>query len=379
MHWQKEFPQHPDLIYLNHAAVSPWPSRTLAAVNQFAEENVAYGARNYPSWLTIENELRERLRRLINAPSVKDIALLKNTSEALSVIAYGITWKAGDNLVISDQEFPSNRIVWESLARFGVQVKIAALNTAPSPEDAIIRLIDPRTRLVSISSVQYATGLRMDCTKLGEACKKNGILFCIDAIQSIGAQQFDAQLFQADFVVADGHKWMLGPEGLALFYATPEARNSLSIQQFGWHMIKNRGDYDRLDWEPVDNAQRFECGSPNMLGTYALNASLSLLEEVGMLTVERLLQENIAYLIDQLQQLPELKIISDLSPPRRSGILTFKPTSQEAQQLYQLLMRENIICAYRGGGIRFSPHFYTSREKLDVALDVIRRLSHTVV
>ena len=379
MHWQTEFPLHQDLIYLNHAAVAPWPARTLAAVNQFAKENVEYGARNYPSWLTTENKLRERLRKFINAPSVDDIALLKNTSEALSVIAYGIDWKPGDNLIISDQEFPSNRIVWESLSRFGVEVKVATLSASDSPEDAIIHLIDNRTRLISISSVQYATGLRMDCAVLGEACQQRDLLFCIDAIQSIGAGPFDVQAYHADFVVADGHKWMLGPEGLALFYTSPKARKLLSIQQFGWHMVKNRGDYDRLSWEPADNAQRFECGSPNMLGAHALNASLSLLEEVGSKEVARRIDEKVDYLINQLQQLPEIHLISDLRPERRSGIVTFKHSSIAAQQLHQQLLAANIVCACRGGGIRFSPHFYTSTDKLSTAIDFIRRICGPIV
>ena len=124
----KEFPLAPDLVYLNHAAVSPWPVRTARAIKRFADENVSQGSLNYPQWMNVEAELRQQCQQLINAPSADDIALLKNTSEALSVVAYGLQWQPGDNIVISDQEFPSNRIVWQSLQRYGVEVRTAHLD-----------------------------------------------------------------------------------------------------------------------------------------------------------------------------------------------------------------------------------------------------------
>lgn len=371
MNWQQEFPQQDNLIYLNHAAVGPWPQRSATAVADFAQENVVQGAAAYPEWLKTENQLRMRLKRLINADNSDDIALQKNTSEALSVIAYGLSWQPGDNVVISSQEFPSNRFVWESLARFGVQVKVAEIDHSPDPEQAVIDCLDNHTRLLSISSVQYASGLKLDCQRLGQACKRRHILFCIDAIQSIGAQVFDAQAYQADFVVADGHKWMLGPEGLALFYSTPQARQQLQLNQFGWHMVKHRGNYDRLEWEALDTAQRFECGSPNMLGAYALNASLSLLEEVGMQQVEQQLQQRVQYLLDGLSSRDDIVLISASEAHRRAGIVTFRHKLISAPKLHQTLMDNHIICAHRGGGVRFSPHFYTPYEKLDQALNFL--------
>lgn len=372
MNFAYEFPLDEDLAYLNHAAVAPWPRRTAEAVTQFAAENIHLGAANYPQWMQVEQQLRERLKRLINAASTDDIGLAKNTSEALSVIAYGVPWQRGDNLIITDQEFPSNRIVWESLVGQGVEVRVAPLLDARTPETAIFNLVDSRTRLISVSSVQYASGLRMDCSLVGEVCKREQILFCIDAIQSLGALSFDLQTCHADFVVADGHKWMLGPEGLALFYSHPNARDQLTLRQFGWHMIKHRGDYDRTDWQPCDSAKRFECGSPNMLGTYALNASLSLIEEVGMPQVEQSLLENGDYLAQQLVQIPGIQLLSDQTAQRRSGIINFRHERIAPKELHPALLKRKVICAYRGGGIRFSPHFYTSRTQLDLALTQLK-------
>jgi len=363
-----EFPLRPDLVYLNHAAVGVWPRRTADAVKAFAHENMVQGAADYPEWMKTERELRGRLARLINAPAHDDIALVKNTSEALSLIAYGLDWQAGDNIVSSNQEFPSNRMVWESLQSQGVQLRLADV-AVDDPEAAILSLCDERTRLLTVSSVQFGTGLRMDINRLGRFCRNHGILYCIDAIQSLGALQFDVGACHADFVVADGHKWMLGPEGLALFYSSLAARDALSLLQYGWHMAERAGDFDAIDWTPAAAARRFEPGSPNMLGIHALNASLSLLEEIGMVEVESALLANVNALMAWVNTHPYLELITPTEPNRHAGIVTFrhKHKDQAAHAaLYRNLMKAGIVCAHRAGGIRFSPHFYSDISNLEL-------------
>lgn len=368
---QHEFKLDNDVTYLNHAAVAPWPQRTKQAVQQFAEENATVGSKNYLQWVERETELRQMLATLINAPSHDDIALLKNTSEGLSVVAHGLPWQAGDNVVISNQEFPSNRIVWESLQEYGVKIRQVDLANGTSPEQALINACDENTRLLSISSVQYASGLKMALVPLGTHCRANNILFCVDAIQSIGAHQFDVQACQADFVMADGHKWMLAPEGLALFYCRAELRDQLKLHQYGWHMLRNAFDFSQTDWQPADNAVRFECGSPNMLLAHALHASISLLLEVGMASVESLLQSKMRCLFGLLAQNDELTIISDQRSDRYAGIVTFQHKQIDAEVLYQYLMSQGVMCAPRGGGVRFSPHFYTTESRLKHAIDLV--------
>lgn len=365
---EQEFHLANDILYLNHAAVAPWPQRTRQAVQEFADENAVIGSKNYLKWVEHETDLRSKLAKLIHAPSKDDIALLKSTSEALSVVAHGLDWQAGDNVVISDQEFPSNRIVWESLARYGVKVKLVNLHTADTPETALINACDDNTRLLAISSVQYASGLRMDLSKLGAYCKQQDILFCIDAIQSIGAVQFDVQAYQADFVMADGHKWMLGPEGLALFYCRAELRDELKLNQFGWHMVEHAHDFSRTDWHPARHAQRFECGSPNMLGGHALRASLSLLLDIGMETVEQRVIERIKHLFQLISHSQNLTLITDDNSGRFAGIATFSHQNAEHETLYKWLMSQGVMCAPRGGGIRYSPHFYTPLSTIESAI-----------
>jgi len=366
-----EFPLAEDLIYLNHAAVAPWPERTRQAVAEFAEQNCIYGAAFYPDWLKKESLLREQLKALINAPSPDDIALVKNTSEALSFVAYGLDWQSGDNIVTSNEEFPSNRLPWQSLAARGVELRQADLHAAATPEDALFALVDRNTRLLTISSIQFATGLRLDIERIGAFCKQHNILFCVDAIQSIGAVRFDVQACQADFVMADGHKWMFGPEGLGVFYTTPKARDRLKLTQFGWHMMKDTHNYENKPWEMHPGARRFECGSPNMLGIHALSASLSLLLDTGMETVEAALFERIDYLRQRIDQHAELELLSPTPSQLKSGIVVFRHKKIPNSALYPYLMQQKVICALRGAGIRFSPHFYNTLEQIDRALAII--------
>ncbi|QQN50918.1 aminotransferase class V-fold PLP-dependent enzyme [Stutzerimonas balearica] len=371
---ENEFPQAPGLRYLNHAAVAPWPRRASSAVSQFAEQNATLGARDYPQWLKIENRLRERLARLLNAPTSADVALVKNTSEALSFVAFGLDWRAGDQIVISDEEFPSNRVVWEALQPQGVEVIQVSLAGA-DPEADLLAACTPRTRLLAISAVQYASGIRLDLDRLGHGCEQRGVLLCIDAIQQLGALPFDVQQSRCAFAMADGHKWMLGPEGLGVFYCRSDLRPQLKLHEYGWHMLEHAGDYDRSDWQPARSARRFECGSPNMLGAVALEASLSLLEEVGMHQVAASLNERMEWLRAGLRQLPGIELLSPAQPERSAGIVTFRLAGSANQALFEQLRAEQVVCALRGGGIRLSPHFYTPAEVIEDTLALLRSLA----
>lgn len=370
-----EFPLDPDLIYLNHAGVAPWSRAAAEAVKTLADENMRRGATDYPRWTSVETELRERLARFIGVSDSADIALVKNTSEGLSLVALGLDWQPGDNVVISDQEFPSNRMVWEAAAeRFGVELRDVRLDSAETPEDALIQAMDQRTRILPVSSVQYATGLRMDLERLGRACRDTGALFCVDAIQSLGALPFDAPAVGADFVIADGHKWLLAPEGLGLFYSRPAVRDRLALIQYGWHMAEAMGHYDRKDWTPARSARRFEPGSPNTLAVHALNASLTLLEERGMDRVGEAVLDNARHLLGRIAEIPEFEAITPAEPGRHAGIVTFKVAGADARTLNTRLRRAGVVAAQRGGGLRFSPHFYTPREALDTALEKVLEL-----
>ena len=378
-----DFSINSDIYYLNHAAVSPWPVRTGQIIKDFADENIHMGAKHYPRWMTVEQDLRENICQLINAPSSDDIALVKNTSEALSMVAYGLNWTPGDNIVIAEQEFPSNRIVWQSLQAQGVTVKFVDLyqnmHTGNTPEDNLLAAIDEKTRLLSVSSVQYGDGLRMDLKKLGEFCRQQQVLFCVDAIQSIGALTFDVQDIQADFVMADGHKWLMSPEGLGLFYCRAELRKTMKPTQYGWRMIEDLFNFDTLVWSEAHSARKFECGSPNMLGIHALNSSIMLIKERKIEFIEKNVVNNSKYIIKKITAIPEISLKSSTDNDRLSGIVSFRHENISSEALYHELMAHNVICAMRHGNVRFSPHYYTSTEIIDGAIEILKKILMKII
>ena len=339
-------------------------------MSRFARQNGESGALGYPDWLRQESALRTRLAQLIGAPSLDDIALLKSTSEGLSVTAYGLDWHPGENVVTIAQEFPSNRIVWQSLESKGVDTRLLDLTQVSDPEQGLIELCDRNTRLLAVSSVQYATGRRMQLERLGNFCRRNGIIFVVDAIQSLGALPFDIEETLADVVVADGHKWMLGPEGLALFYCRSELRERLRLSQYGWHMVAEAGNFDADSWEPARSARRFECGSPNMTGIHALLASLELLQGIGIEQVFSRIEENAEHVIEQIDR-RGFELLSPRTRRERAGIITFRVPNRDTGTLHQGLMKRRVVCAERGGGIRFSPHFHNTQSQVEEAFRVL--------
>lgn len=367
-----EFPQDPSICYLNHAAIGPWPRRTAQRVANFAQANMTRGGADYPDWLVIERRLRQRLADLINAPDPDDIALTKNTSEGLSTIAAGLNWQPGDEVIGMAHDFISNQMVWEALAPRGVVYRAVDALATDDPEGALIDALSPATRLIAVSTVNYATGYRLDLPRLAQACHHHGILLSVDAIQSLGAVPFDLDAIDADFVTCGAHKWLLSPEGVGFFYCRPALRDRLTLHQFGWAMREAPYDFEAHDWQPARSARRFESGTPNMMGIQALDASLSLFEELGMEAVNTRLADNIGYLEAALAAMPGIEIVTPRDPEKRAGILTFRSRVIRGADLHKRLMEAGVICSARAGGVRFAPHFYTSRERLDTALDLVR-------
>jgi selenocysteine lyase/cysteine desulfurase len=341
------------------------------AVRQFAEENLRRGPRDYAAWIRREQSLRRRLAELVGAASPDDISLLKNTTEGISLVAFGLDWRAGDNVVLPRGEFASNRLPWLAQASRGVDIREVDIRTARDAEAALIGAMDPQTRLVSVSAVQWSDGFRLDLGRLGDACRERGVLFCVDAIQQLGALRLHAEDCHIDFLAADAHKWLLGPVGVAVFYSRPEARERLSLLQQGWHMCEQPWHFQREDWTPAASGQRFEAGSPNSLGEAALHAAAGLLLERDMRAVEARVLANSAYLIARLPGLPGVRLVSHDDPRRRSGIVSFSCDRLPARELHRRLAARDVSCALRGDAIRLSPHFYQGGEELESFLGVL--------
>ncbi len=366
-----EFPVLKHGLYANHAAIAPWPRAASRAVASFAQENCEIAAEKYSHWLARETQLRNRLAGLINANSAKDIALLKNTTEGICTVASGLNWRSGDNMVLPADEFPSNRLPWLALQRLGVEIREVDIRSTSEPEKALLEQIDARTRLLSVSAVQWVDGLRLKLEVLGKACQQNKILFFVDAIQQLGALQMDVQACGIDFLAADGHKWLLAPEGIAVFYCREGLREQLQSTQHGWHMVDEPYRFDRENWQPSKSATRFEAGSPNTLGQVALHASVGLLQEVGMQQVESCITANSLALSEGVGNIPGLELVRAFDSQRVSGIVSFRLQDRDPASFHRALQKRRLSCAVRGGAIRLSPHFYQAGDPVMEMLNVI--------
>ena len=373
----EEFPILNNGHYANHAAIAPWPASTARAVAEFALENSNIGPHHYAHWLAREADLRQKLCNLLNAKSADDIALLKNTTEGICTVANGIDWREGDNVVIPMGEFPSNRLPWLALQQYGVELREVDIRATNTPEKALYAAMDKRTRLLSVSAVQWTDGLRLMLKELGNACNQNNVLFFVDAIQQLGALNLDVEACNIDFLAADGHKWMLAPEGIAVFYCRESARKQLKPSQHGWRMVDNPYQFNRQDWQPSHAASRFEAGSPNTLGQAALHASIRLLQEIGMEQVESAVLENSLILSETLASIPGIELIRPFDPQRSAGIVSFSAADKSLPEVFRSLKQRQLTCAVRGKSIRLSPHFYQAgaplQDMLNVLEDVLKK------
>ena len=364
------------LVYLNHAGVAPWPVCARDAAIAFARENAASGAANYPRWIAVEQRLRDRLAQLIGAAGADDIALVPNTSAGLSIIAGGLDWRAGDNIVSFAGEFPSNRIVWQALAEQGVELRLVSLS-GDDPEHELLSACDRNTRLIAVSAVQFHNGFRIDLERIGAETQRRGILFCVDAIQWVGALRMDVGALNIDFLAADGHKWMLGPEGIGVLWMRPELRERLTLHAHGWHMVERAEDFSATAWQPAKTARRFEPGSPNLLGIHALDAAVGLLLDTGLARVEQRVLDNTRAIMEHVQATSSLRLMSRAQAERRSGSVTFAAEgASDHDVLRRHLAAAGVVGAARGGGLRFSPHFYqdwSDIERAFAALSQARR------
>ncbi|MFH1625008.1 MAG: aminotransferase class V-fold PLP-dependent enzyme [Pseudomonadota bacterium] len=302
--------------------------------------------------------------------SKDEIAFIKNTSEGLSFVAGGLPWSAGDNVITTSYEFPSNLYPWLSLETKGVEVRLLSPKDGRVPAEKIFDAADGRTRLITISSVEFINGFRHDLGRIGGFCKKKGILFCVDAIQSLGVIPINVKDCNIDFLAADGHKWLLSIEGIGGFYISRDMMDRLIPIEYGWHSVRNPLEFEKIDFTLDPTARRYEPGSFNLLSISILASSLELTLQTG---IEKI-YERVIGLIDHLLRLldPSWKVISPLAEGERSGILTFTIPGVNPRDLSRKLLEKKVVVSARGGGIRVSPHFYNTHEELERFAELLK-------
>ncbi|MFI4860373.1 MAG: aminotransferase class V-fold PLP-dependent enzyme [Phycisphaerales bacterium JB063] len=366
-----EFPVLGGTDFFNHAAVAPMSARAARAMRDAAEE-CSRQAYLSPGWYGDVVRVKQVAAGLINARGPHEIAFIPNTTTGLAMLAGGLDWRSGDRVVITDVEYPANRYPWTDLKRHGVEVVEAKQqHDLRIDVQSVLDLIDSRTRVVSLSHVQYASGFRIDLKPIADAVHAVGGLLCVDAIQSVGVLPVDVQGQGVDFLSADGHKWMLGPEGAGFLYCHEDLAAKVHPPIAGWLGRVNPMDFGNYDEQYLPDARRFEPGCWNISGLKALGASLSLLTEVGIDTVwqrvDTLNQHLRAGLADK-----GYRVVSPDGPDERSGIVSFvPPVGVDPAAAEQQLQSKRIIVAMRGGRLRASPHFYNGIEQVDRLLDAL--------
>lgn len=359
---RKEFPVTEHRLFMDHARVAPLPRPVQAAITAFAADACEQGTAHYPEWIREIETVRSHFARLINAET-EEVAFVKNTSEGLSIVANGIDWKEGDNVVVPDIEFPANVYPWMNLKHRGVDVRFVKAVRGRVPFEQITAQVNSRTRVLSISSVEFNSGFRNDLKRIGEFCKEKNIYFCVDAIQSLGVIPMDVKDFNIDFLAADGHKWLLSVEGLGGFYISKRVLYDIHPAVVGWDSVINSSDYGNYDFTLKPDASRFEEGSLNTLGIYAFGAALALLEEEGIEHIEQRVLHLGDCILEYLRR-SKFRILSSTEPGERSGSVCFAG-DMDYRKLALFLREKNVIVSVRENFVRLSPHFYNTEEEID--------------
>lgn len=364
------FPVTEKYIYLNHSAVCPLSTRVRDAMNGLIEDQTRNGSVNYNNWLETYEHARESAARLVNSRP-HEIAFTQNTSAGLSAIANGIEWREGDNVVTCNVEFPANVYPWMRLCQErGIHLKLAEEREGRIDAGELLSKVDDRTRVVTISWVQFASGFRSDLARIGKFCRERDIIFVVDVIQGLGGLKLDVERDFVDAFAADSHKYLLGPEGVALLYVSDRVIDRIKPTVVGWTSVKNYEQHLDYDLNYRDGALRFECGTLNSAGVYGLGAAIDLFLEVGPKEIEAYLVGLSGYLAERLSS-KGYNVVSSRLPGETSAVVTCTHKQHSPRELYRLLLAKNIFTAPRANRLRISPHFYNTREEVDALIEAL--------
>ena len=353
---------------MNHAAVATLSRRAAEAMRGLIDDALSFGSINYQTWMTAYERLRTGAAKLINA-SRSEIAIVKNTSEGISMVAAGIKWKSGDIVVAFQEEFPSNFYPWKRLEPIGVEVRWLSATDSLEKIDQACR----GARLLAISFVQYLSGHRVDLDAIGEICERHGTVFFVDAIQGMGAFPLDVQAARIHALAADGHKWMLGPEGCGILYVRRDLQDQIEPVEFGWTNTAQYVDYSSRDMTLRPDAGRYECGTLNTVGCFGLAASLELLLEVGVDRIAPAVQARADRIYEGVRRLG-FETLAERTPATGAGIVSFRKPGVESALIVRKLKDANVSVAGRQGWVRAAPHFYISPADVERVLDVLQTI-----
>ena len=371
-YFRSQMPVAGHWAYFNHAAVAPISLPAHQAAVRWSSLASDDGGTAWAEWNQGIQACRLAAARLLGADA-REVALLPNTTQGIGLVAAGLPWREGDNVVFLADEFPSNQYPWLSLAEQRVEARRLPTDHGRFELGALDALCDARTRLVAVSWIGYSTGFRCNPAAVAEIAHRHGALFFLDAIQGLGAFPLEVHAAEVDFLAADGHKWMLGPEGAGIFYVRHDLLETLRTANLGWNSVVHDQDFTKIELNLKPAAERFEGGTLNTCGFLALSASLNLLLELG---IERIATRILDYTDRACEQLADAGavIVSHRQGDQRSGILSFDVPGVDPLMVRRHCLAANISLSYRAGRLRISPHAYNNDDDMARLCDVLARL-----
>lgn len=358
-------------IYFNHASTGPFSTLVVNRLTELLKEKSENKIDDYGSFLKVVDETKELLAEMINC-NVDRTAFVDNTSNGLNIVAQSVDWRKGDRILLNDVEFPANVYPFLNLKRLGVEVDFVKSENGIVTAEQIIESVKPETRMISISFVQFLSGYKVDLEKIGNYCRANNIIFCVDGIQGIGAVQIDVTKCKIDFLSCGTQKWLLGMQGLAFIYVNEEFQRKMVPTNVGWLSVQNAWDLLDYKMDLKTSANVFQGGTLNAFGIYAFNTSLNLLKEVGFQNIQLKVKRNTKYFIDKLKSINITSVLTNCNEENLAGIITIKTENPDV--IFKELEQNKIICSLREGLIRFSPHFYNKEKDIDKVVDVLQKI-----
>lgn len=369
--FRARFPVARQWAFLDHAAVAPLPDPAVAALREYADSLAENGIAAVARWLDRIKRVRVVAARLVNAPSPEDVGFVPNTSHGIGLVAEGFPWRPGDNVVTAAEEYPANLYPWMNLRDRGVEVRTVPSRGSRVALDDLRAAMDGRTRVLTISAVEFASGFRNDLAALGNLCRSRDVFFFVDAIQALGVIPLDVQQLPIDALAADGHKWMLGPEGAGIAYVRREWVERLRPVMVGWNSVVKAFDFNAIDFTLKPHAGRWEGGSYNVPGIAALGASLELLLDTGIDAVCDRVTHVTDYLCERAAS-AGLDVFSSRAGGEKSGIVSLASPGRDPVALSKRCRAAGVVVNVRHRRLRVSPHAYNTEAEIDRFLDAVK-------
>ena len=358
-------------VYLNHAGVSPAPARVVRAVQEAAalsaQDPLGFFLDGVVAWCA---SARGRLARLMGVPA-EHLALVKNTGHGLSLVADGLRLAPGDNVVSVTCEYPSVVYPWYAQADRNIETRLVTprADGTFTPDD-LAAVMDNKTRVLTLSWVQFGTGFRCDLAACAALAHAHSALFVADVIQGLGVLPLEAENWGVDIAVTGAHKWLMAPGGTGGLYIAPHALEQMRLVNMGAGAVVDVAKFDPLDFNVKPTAQRYEEGTPNGLGLAGLDAALSLLAEVGTEAIAAHVLSLAAHAAEKLEA-KGYQVTSPRADHQRAGLVMFQHPTHTNEAVLQALTEAGVTAAVRGGKLRFSPHFYNTHEEIERAVEAL--------